>query len=213
MPDPLPEASPSPCALGPCFNGGACAPAPNSGAGYSCRCPPGFHGSNCERRADRCANRLCLHGERPAAPFLPRCASPRPALTPRLRLQVGTAWIWVTASSANANPVSRGHDAKTTWTTAAPTPVPTAARAWTAPTATAAPAPWATLETTAASALMLVPRGPACTVLLATPTSPVTSVPVPLVTWDPVARRRWGGARLPPITDPRLPWPSPAPSP
>lgn len=60
--EPLPEASPSPCALGPCFNGGACAPAPSSSAGYSCRCPPGFHGSNCERRADRCANRLCLHG-------------------------------------------------------------------------------------------------------------------------------------------------------
>ncbi|XP_021234726.1 delta-like protein 3 isoform X2 [Numida meleagris] len=60
--EPLPEASPSPCALGPCFNGGACAPAPPPGAGYSCRCPPGFHGSNCERRADRCANRLCLHG-------------------------------------------------------------------------------------------------------------------------------------------------------
>ncbi|XP_065585950.1 delta-like protein 3 isoform X2 [Cyrtonyx montezumae] len=60
--EPLTEASPSPCALGPCFNGGACAPAPTPGAGYSCRCPPGFHGSNCERRADRCANRLCLHG-------------------------------------------------------------------------------------------------------------------------------------------------------
>ncbi|XP_068766652.1 delta-like protein 3 [Struthio camelus] len=54
----------SPCALGPCFNGGACAPAPPPGAGYSCRCPPGFRGFNCERRADRCADRLCLHGGR-----------------------------------------------------------------------------------------------------------------------------------------------------
>ncbi|XP_059689131.1 delta-like protein 3 [Gavia stellata] len=62
IPEPLPEVPPSPCALGPCFNGGACAPAPAPGAGYTCRCPPGFRGSNCERRADRCADHLCLHG-------------------------------------------------------------------------------------------------------------------------------------------------------
>ncbi|XP_074789544.1 delta-like protein 3 isoform X1 [Athene noctua] len=60
MPEPLPEVPPSPCALGPCFNGGACAPAP--GTGYTCRCPPGFRGFNCERRADRCDDHLCLHG-------------------------------------------------------------------------------------------------------------------------------------------------------
>ncbi|XP_071886068.1 uncharacterized protein [Anas platyrhynchos] len=60
--EPVPEASPSPCALGPCFNGGACAPAPPPGTGYSCRCPPGFHGSNCERRTDRCADSICQNG-------------------------------------------------------------------------------------------------------------------------------------------------------
>ncbi|KAM9591508.1 LOW QUALITY PROTEIN: uncharacterized protein ACIBXB_006311 [Morphnus guianensis] len=56
MPEPVLEVPPSPCTLGPCFSGGACTPDPAPGAGYTCCCPPGFHGSNCEGRA------LCLHG-------------------------------------------------------------------------------------------------------------------------------------------------------
>ncbi|XP_053908812.1 delta-like protein 3 [Cuculus canorus] len=50
----------SPCALGPCFNGGWCVP--TSSTGYTCRCRHGYRGSNCERRADRCHHGLCLHG-------------------------------------------------------------------------------------------------------------------------------------------------------
>ena len=60
---------------------------------------------------------------------------------------------------------------------------------------------------------MLAPPGRACTAPRATPTSPVTSAPVPPATWDPVARRRWGGVRPPPNGSPRLLWPSRAPSP
>ncbi|XP_065520400.1 LOW QUALITY PROTEIN: delta-like protein 3 [Lathamus discolor] len=56
---PVAQSSPSPCALGPCFNGGACAP---RGRGFSCRCPPGFRGANCERRSHGCALEPCLHG-------------------------------------------------------------------------------------------------------------------------------------------------------
>ncbi|XP_074789545.1 delta-like protein 3 isoform X2 [Athene noctua] len=87
MPEPLPEVPPSPCALGPCFNGGACAPAP--GTGYTCRCPPGFRGFNCERRADRCDDHLCLHGRRQLLHLLLHPRLHRRRLpTPRRRLRL-----------------------------------------------------------------------------------------------------------------------------
>ncbi|XP_061300211.1 delta-like protein 3 [Pezoporus flaviventris] len=77
-PAPVPL-EPSPCALGPCFNGGACAP---RGRGFSCRCPPGFRGANCERRSDGCALQPCLHGGQcrsvPVPSPVPPFTSPSP---------------------------------------------------------------------------------------------------------------------------------------
>lgn len=51
------------CADGPCFNGGTCVE--TTTGGYTCRCPPSYTGSNCEKKLDRCSNRPCLNGESP----------------------------------------------------------------------------------------------------------------------------------------------------
>uniref|UniRef100_A0A3B5MCN4 EGF-like domain-containing protein n=1 Tax=Xiphophorus couchianus TaxID=32473 RepID=A0A3B5MCN4_9TELE len=48
---------------GPCFNGGTCLEA--VGGGYSCRCPDGFTGSNCEKRLDQCSSGPCANGTHP----------------------------------------------------------------------------------------------------------------------------------------------------
>ncbi|CAL8266999.1 unnamed protein product [Merluccius merluccius] len=48
------------CADGPCFNGGTCVETMTGG--YTCRCPPSYTGSNCEKKLDRCSNNPCLHG-------------------------------------------------------------------------------------------------------------------------------------------------------
>uniref|UniRef100_A0A8C6NH18 Delta-like protein n=1 Tax=Nothobranchius furzeri TaxID=105023 RepID=A0A8C6NH18_NOTFU len=45
---------------GPCFNGGTCVETDTDG--YSCRCPSGFMGSNCEKRIDRCSSSPCANG-------------------------------------------------------------------------------------------------------------------------------------------------------
>ncbi|CAM9135350.1 unnamed protein product [Bubo scandiacus] len=52
---------PSPCALGSLLQRRAPAPWPPAPA-TPAAAPPGFRGFNCERRADRCDDHLCLHG-------------------------------------------------------------------------------------------------------------------------------------------------------
>jgi len=49
------------CADGPCFNGGTCVETLTGG--YTCRCPPSYTGSNCEKKLDRCSNKPCMNGE------------------------------------------------------------------------------------------------------------------------------------------------------
>ncbi|XP_045650155.1 LOW QUALITY PROTEIN: delta and Notch-like epidermal growth factor-related receptor, partial [Ursus americanus] len=66
---PLP--APGPCAAQPCQNGGVCnprpapdpqSPAPAGEPGYSCTCPAGVSGANCQLVADPCASTPCHHG-------------------------------------------------------------------------------------------------------------------------------------------------------
>lgn len=52
------------CADGPCFNGGLCVGGADPDSAYVCHCPPGFQGSNCEKRVDRCSLKPCRNGER-----------------------------------------------------------------------------------------------------------------------------------------------------
>ena len=49
----------SPCASGPCMNGGTCIPLANS---FMCQCSSGFNGFMCQTQIDNCANRPCLNG-------------------------------------------------------------------------------------------------------------------------------------------------------
>jgi hypothetical protein len=47
------------CAPNPCRNGGSCA---NDAQGYTCSCPAGYSGVNCESLVDRCASHPCQNG-------------------------------------------------------------------------------------------------------------------------------------------------------
>lgn len=47
------------CASAPCENGATCT---NTETGYSCECPPGFTGANCELEIDSCAAEPCVNG-------------------------------------------------------------------------------------------------------------------------------------------------------
>ncbi|XP_021582786.2 delta and Notch-like epidermal growth factor-related receptor [Ictidomys tridecemlineatus] len=60
-----------PCAAQPCRNGGVCTPHPAPGQehavsagerGYSCTCPAGVSGSDCQLVVDPCASSPCRHG-------------------------------------------------------------------------------------------------------------------------------------------------------
>ncbi|XP_066137306.1 delta and Notch-like epidermal growth factor-related receptor [Saccopteryx bilineata] len=66
-----PLSAPGPCAAQPCRNGGVCTPRPAPGpqspapAGepsYTCTCPAGVSGANCQLVADPCASNPCHHG-------------------------------------------------------------------------------------------------------------------------------------------------------
>ncbi|KAL0966447.1 hypothetical protein UPYG_G00295410 [Umbra pygmaea] len=48
-----------PCLTNPCLHGGKCLP---QGQGYSCYCPQGFTGENCEIDVDDCQSNPCLNG-------------------------------------------------------------------------------------------------------------------------------------------------------
>nr|XP_029479125.1 neurocan core protein-like isoform X1 [Oncorhynchus nerka] len=48
-----------PCVTNPCLHGGQCVP---QGKGYSCYCPQGFTGENCEIDVDDCQSNPCLNG-------------------------------------------------------------------------------------------------------------------------------------------------------
>ncbi|MFT3771512.1 MAG: calcium-binding EGF-like domain-containing protein [Minicystis sp.] len=47
------------CASNPCQNGGTCTDGVNS---YTCACPAGFTGTNCDINIDECASNPCVHG-------------------------------------------------------------------------------------------------------------------------------------------------------
>ena len=48
-----------PCDADPCQNGGSCAA---TSTGYTCACPAGYTGTNCQINIDECENAPCLHG-------------------------------------------------------------------------------------------------------------------------------------------------------
>ncbi|XP_034039882.1 neurocan core protein-like isoform X2 [Thalassophryne amazonica] len=54
-----PAAEAEPCVTNPCLHGGKCLP---QGTGYSCYCPQGFAGENCEIDIDDCQSEPCENG-------------------------------------------------------------------------------------------------------------------------------------------------------
>ncbi|XP_053453798.1 delta and Notch-like epidermal growth factor-related receptor isoform X2 [Nycticebus coucang] len=72
-----PLSAPGPCASQPCRNGGVCTPRAAPGPqhpvhagepGYSCTCPAGVSGANCQLVADPCASNPCHHGNCSSSP-------------------------------------------------------------------------------------------------------------------------------------------------
>uniref|UniRef100_A0A4W5JRM2 Neurocan b n=1 Tax=Hucho hucho TaxID=62062 RepID=A0A4W5JRM2_9TELE len=54
-----PSAEDNPCQTNPCLHGGSCLP---EGDGYSCYCPQGYSGENCEIDIDDCQSNPCKNG-------------------------------------------------------------------------------------------------------------------------------------------------------
>ncbi|VVC88877.1 unnamed protein product, partial [Leptidea sinapis] len=51
------------CMSMPCKNGGICRSVEGSATEYTCRCPIGFHGANCDEKLDPCESNPCGNDE------------------------------------------------------------------------------------------------------------------------------------------------------
>lgn len=57
------ECESSPCLSAPCRNGATCRPAGGAPPHYTCTCPVGFQGANCDERLDPCESNPCGYDE------------------------------------------------------------------------------------------------------------------------------------------------------
>ncbi|XP_063822042.1 agrin-like isoform X2 [Ostrinia nubilalis] len=57
------ECQSSPCVSMPCKNGGTCTGVEGSATEYTCECPIGFQGGNCDERLDPCESNPCGYDE------------------------------------------------------------------------------------------------------------------------------------------------------
>ncbi|XP_013176798.1 PREDICTED: agrin-like isoform X2 [Papilio xuthus] len=57
------ECQPNPCMSMPCKNEATCKPTAGSATEYTCICPIGFQGANCDERLDPCESNPCGHDE------------------------------------------------------------------------------------------------------------------------------------------------------